>query len=224
MLVIRELYLVRLSMNSSKHGILKALTSDLEHYRCNRVYVPWVNKGFRRTRTQWNTVGESMLVPVVELINRRENYKYAGALVSLNILLYLRNFHNVSFEVAGAIRSPSRSATMPNVQENGAVPPAAVNLLSNPTSMSSVILSPTTLPANVVAEMFSISRAPSRRTSISVVSPPNDSGRWYNCPETPIFCCDSPVARYCTGHCRTNGQYVQQLRSNDKADVVRFLY
>lgn len=28
---------------------------DLEHFRCNRVYVPWVSKGTRRTNTRWNS-------------------------------------------------------------------------------------------------------------------------------------------------------------------------
>ena len=31
---------------------------DLEHYRCNQVYVPWVNKGSRRTATFRNVVSE----------------------------------------------------------------------------------------------------------------------------------------------------------------------
>ena len=41
---------------------LKFSTLDLKHHRCNRVYVPWVNKGFRRTQSQWNNVGESILL------------------------------------------------------------------------------------------------------------------------------------------------------------------
>ncbi|KAF8641346.1 hypothetical protein AX16_010044 [Volvariella volvacea WC 439] len=29
---------------------------DLEHMKCNRVYVPWVSKGFRATKTKWHDV------------------------------------------------------------------------------------------------------------------------------------------------------------------------
>jgi metacaspase-1 len=28
---------------------------DLKHFRCNQVYVPWLNKGHRRTNSLWNT-------------------------------------------------------------------------------------------------------------------------------------------------------------------------
>lgn len=28
---------------------------DLKHFRCNRVYVPWLNKGNRRTNSNWNS-------------------------------------------------------------------------------------------------------------------------------------------------------------------------
>ncbi|KAF8965366.1 hypothetical protein BDZ97DRAFT_1918225 [Flammula alnicola] len=28
---------------------------DLKHFRCNRVYVPWLNKGYRRTNSLWNS-------------------------------------------------------------------------------------------------------------------------------------------------------------------------
>lgn len=42
------------------------LTLDLEHHRCNRVFVPWVNKGFRRTQSRWNNVGESILLRLVD--------------------------------------------------------------------------------------------------------------------------------------------------------------
>lgn len=31
--------------------------SDLEHYRCNRVWVPWYNKGTRRTKSLWEAIG-----------------------------------------------------------------------------------------------------------------------------------------------------------------------
>lgn len=33
--------------------------SDLKHTRCNRVWVPWINKGRRRSNTQWNRIGGS---------------------------------------------------------------------------------------------------------------------------------------------------------------------
>ena len=32
--------------------------ADLEHFRCNRVYVPWMNKGRRRSNSRWNAIGK----------------------------------------------------------------------------------------------------------------------------------------------------------------------
>ena len=90
--------------------------------------------------------------------------------------------------------------------------------------------SPTTLPAKVVAEVFpitgtSLARPSRRSTSTAVGSVSDGSGRLYNCPEIPMAFCDSPLSRFCTGHCRTNNLYLQQLHlsDSDKADVVRFL-
>ena len=37
-----------------------AFLSDLMHYRCNRVYVPWVNKGVRRTEFIRNIISKSI--------------------------------------------------------------------------------------------------------------------------------------------------------------------
>lgn len=31
---------------------------DLKHFRCNQVYVPWLNKGQRRTDSLWNSTSE----------------------------------------------------------------------------------------------------------------------------------------------------------------------
>ena len=100
------------------------------------------------------------------------------------------------------------------------VGPSVLNLDSGPynsTSMNSMMQSPTTLPAHVVAETFPTQPGPSRRFTVSKFTPDGNGG-WYNCSETPVAYCDSPIARYCTGHCRTNG--LQRL--SDKADVVRF--
>ncbi|KDR74354.1 hypothetical protein GALMADRAFT_250216 [Galerina marginata CBS 339.88] len=37
---------------------------DLPHFRCNRVYVPWVNKGHRKTKTRWaNNVRQPARIP-----------------------------------------------------------------------------------------------------------------------------------------------------------------
>ena len=49
------------------------------------------------------------------------------------------------------------------------------------------MLSPTTLPAKVVAEVFSISRPSRKFTSIAAGSPPNGSDRWQNYLETPMI-------------------------------------
>ena len=114
-----------------------------------------------------------------------------------------------------------------DTQENIGPPLAAINFSPyNKTSFNSAMLSPTTLSAQVVAEVFPTSQArPSRRftSAVAAGSALDGSGRWYNCPETPMIFCDSPLSRYCTGHCRTNDLYHQQLESlpSDKADVVR---
>ena len=120
--------------------------------------------------------------------------------------------------------------------------PAIDFSLYNSTSMSSQhpvmqMLSPTNLPAKVVAEVFPISRSPvlsisesqsrpSRKsTSTAVASASDGSGRcYYISPELPIEFCESPISRFCMGDCRTNNLHLQQPHLSDKADVVRFLY
>ena len=111
-------------------------------------------------------------------------------------------------------------------QENLKILPAIDFRPYNSTSLSSVMLSPTTLPAEVVAEVFPQTRSPCRSMShVASFAAPDGSGRVYNSPETPIRFCDSPFSRFCTGHCRTKGLYPQLLHLSDnvdKADVVRF--
>ena len=86
------------------------------------------------------------------------------------------------------------------------------------------ILSPTTLPADVVAEVFPLPRPSRKSTSFTAGPPPSDgNGRFYSFAETPMRYCDSPVPRFCTGNCRTDSLNLQQLDLNDlKADVVHF--
>jgi len=71
-------------------------------------------------------------------------------------------------------------------------------------ALSSVMLSPTTLPVQLVGEIFPIFPLSRRSAAIAAGSGPDGSGMWYDCPEIPMRCCDSPVARFCTGHCNRN--------------------
>lgn len=41
---------------SKKNHDFYDTSSDLFHYRCNRVWVPWCNKGPRRTRSRWEII------------------------------------------------------------------------------------------------------------------------------------------------------------------------
>ena len=125
----------------------------------------------------------------------------------------VRRYACKSFEVAGPLRSSSMDG-----QKN--IAPAIDFRPNNSPSLSSVMLSPTTLPAEVVAEVFPLPQQLRRSSSHAAgFAAPDGSGRLYNCPETPIPFCDSPFSLFCTGDCRTNG-----LSDNaDKADVVRFL-
>jgi hypothetical protein len=119
---------------------------------------------------------------------------------------------------------------MDHAQENTGLPVidfSSYNSASMTRSPAMSMLSPTTLPAEVVAEVFPISRPSRRSTSTAVGSASDGSGRWYyNCPEFSMEFCESPVSPFCTGHdCRTkNLLYLQQPHLGDKADVVRFLY
>lgn len=33
---------------------------DLDHYFCNAVYFPWLSKGKRRSKSQWQVVGKDL--------------------------------------------------------------------------------------------------------------------------------------------------------------------
>lgn len=68
-----------------------------------------------------------------------------------------------------------------------------------------IMPSPTTLPAEVVAETFDFHM---------------QRGMWYSSPEIPMDFCDSPVARFCTGHCRKT----QWSDRPSEADVVCFFF
>jgi len=84
------------------------------------------------------------------------------------------------------------------------------------------MLSPTISPAEVIAQVFPISKLSRTSTSIAALAgpAPDSSGIWHNCPEIPMIRCDSPLSLYCTGHCRTNDLYPQQSHLSDKADVI----
>ena len=45
-----------------RHNLTIYHHSDLEHFRCNRVYVPWLNKGPRKTDFAQDVKGESILL------------------------------------------------------------------------------------------------------------------------------------------------------------------
>ncbi|KAJ6559881.1 caspase domain-containing protein [Mycena capillaripes] len=50
---------------------------DLAHFRCNRVYVPWLSKGRRRSDERWNAVGEFFflfLAPVFLFYSLRSSF------------------------------------------------------------------------------------------------------------------------------------------------------
>ena len=63
--VIYEHSIFQNAVNVISHNTLPAKVVE-EVYRCNRVYVPWVNRGFRRTQSRWKNVGESILLIHVE--------------------------------------------------------------------------------------------------------------------------------------------------------------
>ncbi|TFK18837.1 hypothetical protein FA15DRAFT_697885 [Coprinopsis marcescibilis] len=44
---------------------------DLEHFRCNRTYIPWINKGKRRSFTKWNPIVRRAAVPVSPRVSPR---------------------------------------------------------------------------------------------------------------------------------------------------------
>ncbi|KAF6766126.1 caspase domain-containing protein [Ephemerocybe angulata] len=47
---------------------------DLKHIRCNRVYVPWTNKGKRRSLTQYNSVVRRQAAPMSPIITGRRRF------------------------------------------------------------------------------------------------------------------------------------------------------
>ncbi|KAK7447388.1 hypothetical protein VKT23_014098 [Stygiomarasmius scandens] len=57
---LRELLVDPLPVGASLVAVFDSCHSatllDLEHYRCNRVYVPWISKGKRRSDRLWNNV------------------------------------------------------------------------------------------------------------------------------------------------------------------------
>ena len=50
---------------------------DLPHYHCNNVYVPWLSKGNRRTKTMQNNIGMCTSFPI-PLFQLRRQFKVRG--------------------------------------------------------------------------------------------------------------------------------------------------
>ncbi|KAF8959333.1 caspase domain-containing protein [Flammula alnicola] len=125
---------------------------DLKHFRCNRVYVPWLNKGYRRTNSLWNS-------------NKRMHAKISsrgGPIARLNqqVVKWART------SIDGVLATPKDSVTF-GVKA---------------TSVSS-----------------------DHKHSLSIVTdnlPP--PAPWLDSPTAESKQCMSPVAMYCTGHCREN--------------------
>ena len=168
------------------------------HYRCNQVYVPWVNKGGRRTDTLRNIVSKwvaqtDLIICLISICNFKHDKKLVrhkrvfsvdySILRKILIIVIFGNFDTllqvpvIQFSVEAAA---TKSLVVP-VNEGG-LTPGVPKLRQHPT--------------------------------LSIV--PESAGNWVGSSDTPLKYMVSPRPMYCTGRCREDFEGRADLR----ADVV----
>lgn len=166
---------------------------DLEHWRCNRVYVPWITKGKRRSNPKWN-------------ISRRK-----GAMVPR---FGPRNFISPSCESDRRSRSGSSTPekTTPFLSRRIFKTSNPEQSLVRPSRDEIVVSSASTLAVEASGENRDRQQLTIRRRSLA------RNERWFGNPRQPIRRCMSPEALWpCTGYCpRSRNQ------QDPRANVISF--
>lgn len=190
-----------------------ALTSslDLEHCRCNRIYVPWLNKGRRRTDFPRNIMGEcipSLTTNGENDINQHQvRHNASEGCYTVHIALQLTNLCS---EIDVSLR---RSVTQAKRLSRNAI-------TWKETSIDQVMASPVTPSAGSFDSKITSPIKTKSKKSLSI-STNIENESWYGGFGSPIDRCGSPESMYCTGKCRDDP--CVGMSPTLSADVVRVL-
>ena len=163
------------------------------HYRCNRVYVPWVNKGVRRTAFIRNIISKSKFHHIIVWYFGRV-FKHDRKLVSVECSCYQAEFihaglvfteitdnsNTIQVPVIHVSEEPAATESSRLPDKVSLVPPSVPHLARHP-------------PLSITTHLFSSSATPI------------------------MYSISSPHPIYCTGRCREDPESDVKL----KADVVR---
>jgi hypothetical protein len=178
------------------------LCLDLMHYRCNRIYVPWVNKGVRRTEFIRNIISESIKNKshyiIVWYFGRV--FKHDRKLVSAERLCYQTEYIHAGLGFT-EITDDSNIIQVPAIQTN-------IQVSEEPAAADSSILPDKVLLMPPTGSVPHLARHP----------PLSITTNFFGSPATPIkYSMASPCPIFCTGRCREEPENDVEL----KADVVR---
>ncbi|KAI3606425.1 metacaspase pca1 [Moniliophthora roreri] len=156
---------------------------DLNHFRCNRVYVPWMSKGRRQSDSMWNATV------------RRQ-----AALVNTRNIYQTKRMSNT------AIKSRKTSQGVLSVEPLPPLPatPASYRTDFDAGSTSSPPSSPAATERGAYFDPDTIERRISksrRRLSVSTIRSNFNNENWLG-GEMVSEICESPVKEFCDGFCR----------------------
>lgn len=89
-------------------SFIGGLITDLTHYHCNSVYVPWVSRGQRRSKTNWESARRNNAISYAA---RAESltYRLSGSSTRIGVR-FLSQEHQHELSV---LRPPVRKLTLP---------------------------------------------------------------------------------------------------------------
>ncbi|KAG7094584.1 hypothetical protein E1B28_005410 [Marasmius oreades] len=194
---------------------------DLKHFRCNRVYVPWISKGRRRSDSKW----------------------YAN--VRRNAALVNRTIHQTSRMSNNIVKTRKTSIDHLSEQPRPPLPPTPASHLveftaehsrstsSSSTTSSSSLPAPQS-PATRALRAISLDKNQKQRTGSVTKDRRRQSTSTIKSSYTPwfddrpgqegLFVCESPVAEFCTGECRSYPSPITSRRptfGSGKSALVR---
>ncbi|PPQ88789.1 hypothetical protein CVT25_010475 [Psilocybe cyanescens] len=175
---------------------------NLKHFRCNRVYVPWVNKGYRRTASLWNNNSELILV--------NENRMKLGNLCQLqrasaSQIVPARDVITVAVSAEISMHNP-----IARLKTHAAGAWAR-------SSIDQVLVTPTDSMATHEGTANGVAPGHIKsKLSITTDQLVQSTKLWLDSPGVRQEC-SSPVALYCTGYCRHHALYDE---SDTQANVI----
>ncbi|KAL0574367.1 hypothetical protein V5O48_007590 [Marasmius crinis-equi] len=177
---------------------------DLKHFRCNRVYVPWISKGRRKSDSMWlATVRKN--AGLVKTRTIHQTSRMSNDIVKTRKTSVDRMYNSPDPDLPATPAShledfPAESSQSESTSASSTSRPQALKLLTRGISFSEKEPKPSR----------SMTRGRKRRSTSSFKS---SYTPWFTGPGYDEILCESPVDQYCTGQCRCCPSPVMSRRS-----------